>query len=217
MELLLTVTTALPYALPMDKRDANYEDQKFLSTAAKRKSHVLGVIPSPEGGLECTAVEIAILDLLTVGTELSVVARRHGCSESDVRALAESARGVKYIAGLVVSRKEAEVCRRRKMEDLVGKALDTYEAILEKPEDQRVAAKVAGDILDRDPGRLFTRSTRVEQVGGRGVIDLDAVAERVVSELRERDEVESHTVEFEALSSDYVVCGGESDGDDLIV
>ena len=201
----------------MDKRDANYEDQKFLSTAAKRKSHVLGVIPSPEGGLECTAVEIAILDLLTVGTELSVVARRHGCSEADVRALAESARGVKYIAGLVVVRKEAEVGRRRKMEGLVGKALDTYEAILEKPEDQRVAAKVAGDILDRDPGRLFTRSTRVEQVGGRGVIDLDAVAERVVSELRERDEVESHTVEFEALSSDYVVCEGDSDGDDLIV
>lgn len=194
------------------------DDQRFLSTAEKRRRHVLGVIPSPDGGLECDAVETVILDLLTVGTELSVVARRYGRSEEDIRRLAESARGVKYIAGLVVGRKEAEVGRRRQMEGLVGKALDTYEEILARPEDQKIAAKVAGDILDRDPGRTFTRSTRVETAGARGVIDLDAVAERVVSELR-GPRVDVGVIEAEYVDAEpgHVALGdGVDDGLDLV-
>lgn len=205
----------------MPKRVENHddvEDPRFLSTAAKRKRHVLGVIPSPEGGLECDATEILILDLLTVGTEVPVVARRFGLGEGDIRKLAESARGVKYIAGKVVERKEVEVHRRRQMDGLVGKALDTYDAILECPEDQRIAAKVAGDILDRDPARMFPRTQRVEHGGGRGVIDLDAVAERAVSEIRGGEtprDVEFEEVDPLRLSGSEAVPSGE-DGEDWV-
>lgn len=205
----------------MPKRVENHddvEDPRFLSTAAKRKRHVLGVIPSPDGGLECDATEILILDLLTVGTEVPVVARRFGMAESEIRGLAESARGVKYIAGKVVERKEGEVHRRRQMDGLVGKALDTYEAILERPEDQRIAAKVAGDILDRDPARMFPRTQRVEHGGGRGVIDLDAVAERVVGELRGEGvrEVEFEEVDALRLPASGVVPPAAGDGEEWV-
>ena len=201
----------------MTKRDADHEDQRFLSTAAKRKSHVLGVIPSPEGGVECDATEVLILDLLTLGTELSVVARRFGMGEVDIRRLAESARGVKYIAGKVVERKETELAHRRQMEGLVGKALATYEEILERPEDQKVAARVAADILDRDPRRAFTRSSRVETVGGgKGVIDLDAVADRVVGELRGGGEIREVEFEERPLDALEVVPSGEDDGEEWV-